>query len=233
MTIQYLYEQKLLIMILAGLFLLGVIIKLCIGRCYQNLISAAEEMNQSEHKLMKTILLKFETCYKLKLNVTNVDTFIEKYLLSYQTKGFYLYTWENIGTLLLIVTMAVSIIGGILGVYYDISQVAFFSTILSGFIFSGLFILIDSMINLTMKKKILRIHIKDYLENIYRPRLENEVFHPEEMEKYRDEYFIKEKDEDSKPQEELEKLEKEVEFHFDLSKEEKKVLEEVLNEYIT
>jgi hypothetical protein len=53
------------------------------------------------------------------------------------------------------------------------------------------------------------------------------------MKKYHNEYFAKDKSEFLKPREELDKLEKEVNFRFDLSKEEKQVLEEVLNEYIS
>lgn len=232
MTVQSFYDQKIPLMILAALFFIGLIIKLGVSRSYRRMIAAAEDMGRSEHRLLKNILLKFETCYKLKLSVSDVDTFVDKHIYSFKTIGAHLYSWENIGNQFLILTMVASVVGGVVGVYYDVGQFAFFSTVLGGFLLSGLLLLVDSMLNLSMKKQLLRIHIKDFLENIYRPRLENQVFHSEEMEKYRDEYFVKEKEEFTNSKQELEKLEKEVQAAFNLSKEEEEVIEEVLNEFI-
>ena len=79
------------------------------------------------------------------------------------------------------------------------------------------------MLNLTERRERGKVEIVDYLENVCQPRMENEFFHPEEMQEYRKEYFDKER-------KQLDKLLQPEQIQF--TKEEQKVIEEVLKEYM-
>lgn len=74
----------------------------------------------------------------------------------------------------------------------------------------------------------------DYLENICKPRLENETFHPVDMEKYRQEYF---EDGDTEKQQKVVNFslrEKDPVTVEDLTftPEEESVIREVIQEYL-
>ena len=81
----------------------------------------------------------------------------------------------------------------------------------------------DLVLDLTERRERGKVEIVDYLENVCQPRLENEFFHQEEMQEYRKEYFDKER-------KQLDKLLQPEQIQF--TKEEQKVIEEVLKEYM-
>lgn len=227
MTVERFLEERYALYVLAGLFVLTLIFKLLVAGCYRRLICAAKDMAHSKHKLMKVILLKFETNYKLHLGVNNVDVFVDKYILSYKCFGLHLFTWENIGNQFFVLTLIGSIIGGVATLYLKMGQWIFFVTVIGGFALCGILLFLDGLVNLNTKKELLRTHMKDYLENVYRPRLENQEFHPEEIKKYQNDYF----DEKSRNMEKI-STQKEPELKIEFSKEEERVIADVLEEYI-
>lgn len=225
MTMEQFLEQKYVLYVLAVFFVLSLVVKILTARCYKKMMRSAKDMGHTEHKLMKVILMKFETNYKLHLGVNDVDVFVDKYILSYKCMGVHLFTWENIGNQFFILTLIGSILGGVVSLYLKLEQWIFFTTVIGGFALCGILLFMDGLINMSMKKKLLRVHMKDYLENVYRPRLENEEFHPEEREKYQNEYF----DVKATPGKNSgAKQELEIEFSI----EEEKVIADVLEEYI-
>jgi hypothetical protein len=58
-----------------------------------------------------------------------------------------------------------------------------------GILTSAVLILVDKSINLSGKKRMLRINLLDYLENFCKVRLEQEAFQPEIIEQYRREFL--------------------------------------------
>ena len=99
-----------------------------------------------------------------------------------------------------------------------------------GIVICGIIILEDICLNLRFRRKRLLVEVRDYLENIYKPRLENQVFKHEEMEEYHREYF----EEERAQLEELLSMKQEEEpaVKIEFTKEEEAVIEEVLKEYM-
>ena len=147
-----------------------VIIKLGVNGMYRKLVRAAGQMGKSEHPLMKMLLKKFETCYQLKMGVENVEVFVDKYLNSYKKAGIHLYTWEILGEVLFGITLLTSLLSNlyITVMEYDRRTVIFF--LLIGIAMCGLIILEDIILNVRFKRQQLMVEIRDYLENIYKPR---------------------------------------------------------------
>lgn len=187
--IQELYDNYIFIYGMAGLCVLGTILKIMVSRTYKRLIKASDNMGSTKHKLMKLMKMKFEACYKLKIGVNNVDSFVDKYVYKHKICGIHLYTWENIGGQLLILCLLAGTVGSVLGLVYNCGKNDILITFFSGVFTSSLLIVVESFINLGAKKSILKANITDYLENFLKVRLEQENFTPELLEEYRQEYF--------------------------------------------
>lgn len=197
---------------------------------YCKINKEAENMGKSSHSLLKTLMKRFQTSYELKMEIKNVDIYVEKYLRSYKKAGMSLAAWETWGEALF-----AAVVLGCIGVnaYLIWSKTSvqwagdeewssvsvFCATLLPCFVLY----MQDMVLNLTERRERGKVEIVDYLENVCQPRMKNEFFHPEEMQEYRKEYFDKER-------KQLDKLLQPEQIQF--TKEEQKVIEEVLKEYM-
>lgn len=187
--VQQLYDNYIFIYGMAGLCVLGTLLKIMVSRTYKRLIKASDNMGSTNHKLMKLMKMKFEAYYKLKIGVNNVDSFVDKYVYKHKICGIHLYTWENIGGQLLVLCLLAGTVGSVLGLAYDCGKNDILIIFFTGVFTSSLLIVVESFINLGAKKSILKANITDYLENFLKVRLEQENFTPEMLEEYRQECF--------------------------------------------
>lgn len=185
----YMYEHNIIIYAMFVLFGLGLLLKIMQAVTYYQLIKASEEMATSENRLMKQIRLRFDTCYKIKIGVHNVDSFVDKYVYSYKIGGVSLYTLENLSGQITMIGLLLALFGGMAAYLLDCGQEVILSTLTIGSSTVLLLIAFDMLFSLSAKQKLLRVHMKDYLENNLKAKLENEYFLPEEMEAYRHSYF--------------------------------------------
>jgi hypothetical protein len=133
--------------------------------------------------------MKFETCYKLKIGVNNVDTFVDKNILKYRFGGALLSTWETLSGQVLLLSFLIVPVSTVFGVIFDCGQEAIINAGAVGILTGSILILVDRILNLPAKKKMIRLNLLDYLENFCKVRLEQEAFQPEVLEQYRKEYF--------------------------------------------
>ncbi len=218
-----------------GLGAFCLLIKFLVSCMYASLIREAGKMGKSEHRLVKMLLSKFETCYQLKMGVENVEIFVDKYLNAYRIIGIHLSTWEVFGDVTFGVTLLLSLLSNLYITVMQYDRKTVMEFLLVGIAVCGVVLLEDMILNLRFKKKCLMVEIRDYLENIYKPRLENQVFRSEEMAKYHREYF----DEERAQLDELLNVAAQQEqktggpaINICFSKEEESVIEEVLKEYM-
>jgi hypothetical protein len=170
----------------------GIILKLVLNIVYTRLMRASDNMGTSNNELTLKMKKKFEACYKLKIGVNNVDIFVDKYVYRHRFCGILLSTWENIGGQVLMLCLLLGSISAVLGLIYECGKQAILSTFSVGILTSGLLIFLEGMMNLTGKKELIRLNMKDYLENFFKVRLEQELFHPELMEQYKKDYLVQE-----------------------------------------
>ena len=161
---------------IAAVCLVSMLVKCLIRHKYRAMLREVQDMGHSKHKLVKSMVMKFDACYKLKMGVPNVSLFVKKYLWHYR--------------------------------------------------------MIANTSNLF---DMLQVDITDYLENICKPRLENELFHAEHLSEYQREYFDKTPEQKvvdldfSKKKTEPKKLTSE---DLTFTKEEESVIREVIQEYL-
>lgn len=219
------YEHDVLIyaaLILGGI---GLLSKLILSFSYSRLLRAAKEMGTSENKLMKLIRLKFDACYKLKLGVHNVDTFVDKYVYGYKFCGISLYTLHNISGQVITLCTIIALFGSVLAYLTKCGQDVILSTLGVGIGVAVLLAAVDNLLSLKAKQRLLRIHMKDYLDNNLKAKLENQYFSPKELEEYRNSYF--EREETKKEDEALEGVKQRAG-----NAEDEKIIEDILKEYL-
>ncbi len=187
--VQYLYSENILIYTYAGLCGLGLLIHFLLELIHTHLISGSDNLGSTKNKTLKHIKMKFETCYKLKIGVNNVDTFVDKNILRYRFCGILLSTWENVSGQVLLLNFLIVPVSTVFGVLFDCGQDEIIGAGAVGILTGSILILVDRIVNLPAKKKVIRLNLMDYLENFCKVRLEQETFHPELIEKYRKEYF--------------------------------------------
>ena len=228
-----LYEEKWLIyaiFIAGGIGLLG---KLVVAFTYGSLVRASNEMGSSQNKLMKLLCLKFETFYKLKIGVNNVDTFVDKYVYKQKFCGIGLSTWENFSGQMTIICLAGAVLGSIWGYFLHCGQHIILFTFLCGMSVAMVLIVFEGLVDIRGKKARLRLNMRDYLENYLKAKLENEHLTPEMLETYRQEYF---EGELSGLEKNMEKRVKQKQKKLALQEEtaavQEKIIEEILKEYL-
>jgi hypothetical protein len=217
----------------AGICLLHFFMKMAVRHTYKRLLKEVSDIGHVKHRFLKMLCTKFDTSYQLRVGVPNVSLFVEKYLRHYRLFGIYLRTWENLTGFYVILVMAASMslsIGAMLG---ERSSFMVFYPLLAGVVGTGVLVLVDYLGNTGVLWTMLVVDITDYLENFCKPRLENETFHPMEVEHYRRQYFEDEKEDAGKvvalmPKERETGVESELVF----TPEEEDVIREVIEEYL-
>jgi hypothetical protein len=187
-VIRILFDNHVFIYILLALAGCGILMKLVVQVLYFRLLRASEAMSTSNNKLAKNMKKKFEAYYKLKLGVNNVDIFVDKHFFHYKFCGIYLSTWETLCGQVLILSLLVGAISTILGLIYECGKNQILSTFTVGISCCGLLIFLEGLINSAGKKEMIRINMKDYLENVLKVRLVQEENQPELMEQYKKAY---------------------------------------------
>ncbi len=186
--VKFLYEENIIMYVFAGLCGLGILVRFIVNLVYRNLVKASENPAETKNKLLKLMKMRFEACYKAKIGVNNVDTFVDKSVLKYRFCGVLLSTWDNFGGQVLFLNLLIVPISAVFGVAFDCGQQLVLLTGAVGILSSAILILVDKSINLPAKRRILRLNLLDYLENFCKVRLEQEVFHPELYEQIRREF---------------------------------------------
>lgn len=179
-------EQYMLVYGMIVLGIIGILLKVIVSGVYNHLIHASDKMGNSDNKLMKLIKLKFETCYQLQIGVHNVETFVDKYVYRYRVMGILLTTWENLSVQILVLSMlygtAIVVSSIVAGVSQDVLFIHFFTAIAV----CAVLVLMDSINNLSVKRRRLQINIIDYLDNYLKVRLENEMMQTDHAEDEKD-----------------------------------------------
>jgi len=226
--IQQIYDSRVLIYAMLGLCALGILVKIIISCVYNSIIKASDHMGTTNNKMLKTIRMKFETNYSINVGVNNVDIFVDKYVYTHKFCGIHLYTWENFSGQLLLLCMLTGAVGALLGLLYECGKTPILLTLFFGVLTSSMLILFEHFINLSTKKNILRINIKDYLENYLAGKLRFNQIRQQQMQESKN----KEEQEAPIKREKSSLSQKQLEKMYELDKSEDKIIQDILKEYI-
>ena len=228
-----LYEEKWLIYAILTAGGIGLLGKMVIAAVYGSLVRASNEMGNSKNKLMKLLCLRFETFYKLKIGVNNVDTFVDKYVYKQKFCGIGLSTWENFSGQMTVVCVAGAILGSVWGYFLHCGQDVILFTFLCGMSMVVLLIIFEGLFDIRGKKERLRVNMQDYLENYLKAKLENEHLTPEVLESYRQAYFEDTaKESGKKVEKRAMQKQKKLALQEETAAVQERIIEEILKEYL-
>ncbi len=188
--VQKLFDQNIIGYVYAGLCGLGLLIRFILDMVFRKIVKQSDNLGTTKNKALRLIRMKFETCYKLKIGVNNVDIFVDKSISKYRFGGLLLSTWEGISGQVLLMILLIIPVSSVFGVLYEVGREKVLFTGAVGIFAGALLILVDRLINLGLKKQYIRLNILDYLVNYCRARLEQEEANPDMLEQYRREYFM-------------------------------------------
>lgn len=228
-----LYEEKMLIYAILAAGGIGLLGKLITAGVYGTLVKASNEMGNSKNKMMRLLCLKFETFYKLKIGVNNVDIFVDKYVQRQKFCGIWLSTWESFGGQMTVLCLSGAVLGSIWGYLLHCGQETILYTFLCGMTAAVVLIIFDMLLNVRGKKEMLRINMRDYLENYLKAKLENEHLTPEALESYRQAYFEETTENQKKKEEQrAEGKRKKLAIREETAAVQEKIIEDILKEYL-
>ena len=84
---------------IAAVCLVSMLVKCLIRYKYRAMLREVQDMGHSKHKLVKSMVMKFDACYKLKMGVPNVSLFVKKYLMAlhhFEGSQVHLYGFNNL-----------------------------------------------------------------------------------------------------------------------------------------
>lgn len=206
-----------------------IIVKGIVSGSLKRMQKEAGDMGHSEHPLMKSVCKKIDACYQLQMGVPDVAVFVEKCLNHYKIGHLRLSSWQNTANGCTILSMLTSMGGAVYAVLVCENYYAAFVSLFFGVLGNGLVLVTDCLWGLDIKREHLKIDMLDYLENIFKPRLEKETFHQEELREYQRQYF----DEVEAVEEMSRHKAKAVSVApLEFTKEEEDVIRDVIREYM-
>ena len=172
--IEKVLNGNVLLYILIGVFSFGMLLKLILFVGYSRMIRASNNMGRTNNKFINKLKLKFETLYKLRIKVNNVDAFVDKSINNHKIGGILLITWEKLSGQVAIICVFIGLTCILYGVYLEVNRMWIVSVLSMSILTGGLLIVLENLLNKHYKKEIIKGNIVDYLENFLINRLENE-----------------------------------------------------------
>lgn len=195
-------------------FVLGMLSKIIVGSVYGNMTK-----ENSNNPLIKQIRLKYENCKKLDISINNVNVFVEKAIENYRFCGFSLNGLNNISKEMEYICISLGIIDAI-AFREDFSAVTFGLGIA---VLSAIAIkLLEQIVDTDNQKRTVIVELVDYLDNT--------SVHRESMKDMAVKRFSREA---SSEFNKLNKSFEKIESNGPKIPMDNRILEEILEEYLT
>ena len=146
-------------------FVAGILSQILIGVLYQRMIEEAENMQDTENKLLIQLKQKYMVSYTMNEGAVNVSAFVDKFINRIQIGKMSLNTIKNFSgqsMLLSVVSAGVGICKGLMNGKSFFSLVPYY-----GIIFMGLYLYFSvlSIVDIPARKNTLKINLVEYFEN--------------------------------------------------------------------
>ena len=166
-------QHKIIMSVVLVLFFSGTIIQLLLSHFFSVLISETENMAVTEVTLLCQCKRKFSNCYRLHNGILNVPVFVEKFLNKIKMGRFTVLTWKHISGQLILLSVFTAGLGACQGIIEGNTL----GEILPFYIISMfdlyLYFAISGFVDITEKKRVLKINLVDYLENHMENKIED------------------------------------------------------------
>ena len=158
-------EHKITTSLILILFMISILLQIIIGRFFSNLIKETENMASTDKELLHQCKRKFTNCYKMNAGVLNVPVFVDKFLNKLTIGKLSITSLKHLSGQLMLLSVFVAGIGACRGIVVGETL----GEILPFYIISlfGLYVYfsVSGAIDISGKRRILKINMVDYLEN--------------------------------------------------------------------
>lgn len=148
--------QQIALFGMAGIAVLELLLRCVFRLLYNSLIKASADPEQSRNKLMRKM--------REEEQVHNVDTYVEKCLLTHKVAGLQLWNTERICRFFTCLFFIFGSTTVVLGIYLDFGQAYLLSTISTMFLLGEMLIIMGIQSRIPYQKDMVYVNLKDYAE---------------------------------------------------------------------
>ena len=157
---------------------IGIFMYLLLGIRYSIIARKTWKIGTEKQELTENLRQRYALCFRMGMNVNNVDKFVDKFVYKQKIMGIMLCTWEKICGQLGMLVGAISVISVCLVYYGNCGQVMQSDYLLNGVLSITMLITCKKLADISTKKEVIHLNLCEYLENIYAVRLEKEKENP-------------------------------------------------------
>lgn len=168
------YEHKLLTGLISFFLLSSIICQIISGVIYQNMISQSDNMSATENRFLKQCKQKYANYYKLNGKMVNTGVFVDKFLQKIRIAGIRLNRLNYISGQMMMLSVLITGIGICLSLAAGSTLFQIIPYYLISILGLYLYFTVSGIVDISEKRKALKINLIDYLENYLVPRLETE-----------------------------------------------------------
>lgn len=157
-----------------GMFLsllLGICLRIMIGILYQHMIKETGNMSATDNKVLKQCKLKFANCYQLNDGVANVSVFVDKFLGRLHLGPFSYQTLYHLSGQLVLLSVFFAGVGGCRCIVSGHTLGEILPFYIVSFLGMYIFFSVSGIVDVKGRRRILKTHLIDYLENHMSNRL--------------------------------------------------------------
>ena len=168
------YEHKILTGLISFFLLSSMICQIISGIIYQKMISESENMSATENRFLKQCKQKYANYYKLNGKMVNTGVFVDKFLQKIRVLGIRLNRLNYIAGQIMMLSVLTTGVSICLSLAEGITLFQIIPYYLISILGLYLYFSVSGIVDVSEKRKALKINLIDYLENHYAPRLETE-----------------------------------------------------------
>ncbi len=177
------HEEKWITVCMFLSLLLGICLRIMIGVLYQHMIKETGNMSATENKALKQCKLKFANCYQLNNGVANVPVFVDKFLGRLCMGPFSYQTLNHLSGQLVLLSVFFAGIGSCRCIISGRTLGQILPFYIVSFLGMYVFFAVSGIVDVNGRRRVLKTHLVDYLENHMSNRLKAGTY--EEEKKHR------------------------------------------------
>lgn len=169
---EWIMEQGMIFYFFCSVGVLGAAAAALANRTYKRLIKEADGMENSEHRLIKYIKLKYSSYYTLGMKANDEQAMVRRYLYRYKIGPMTLIAWSKAGLFAMGVVTAVSFGNILYGMSVGTGFRAMLSTTVLGLMVASILAIQYKIYSFGDKQKIFCAQMEDNLQNFLKNKIE-------------------------------------------------------------
>lgn len=151
--------------VMAGVFFLGIISRFFLNMAYRSLLKDIGNLPTPRSKILKQIKLKYESCDKLDMQISNTEAFVRKNLYEHRACGISLRAIEKILGQAMFFGVLVGVSTVIFAVFAELENRVVIVHIATTLLGAALLFNYDKLSDISYKRQVVETGLVDFLEN--------------------------------------------------------------------